>query len=219
MSNTEITREEWLTESARMIMTDILYPSLKKLGFKERPNFKYKISLGYAPNTKTGTNIFAVCLHSKCSATKFNEIYVTPSSTNSILILGAVVHELIHGLDDLASGHNGFFAKVGRDVDLAGLLTATRPGVQLSILLQDYIDLLGEIPHDQVDIGQMKRQKNRNHLVQCPSTRIDIASETGEVIACGFRYNTSQKVIDSCLIEHGCIPCTLCGGDMIARIK
>ena len=142
---------------------------------------------------------------------------MTPSSKNSRLILGAIVHELIHGLDDLASGHNGFFAKVGRDVDLAGKLTATVPGDDLTIILNDYIELLGDIPHDEVDIGQMKRQKNRNHLVQCPMVFKNIV--TGEDEACGFRYNTSMKVINSCTIEHGRIPCTLCDSDMIARIK
>lgn len=212
-----MTREEWLTESAKMIMTDILEPALKDLGKEARPNFKYKISLGYAPNTKTGSNVFAVCLHSTCSSRGFNEIYVTPSSSDSMEILGAIVHELIHGLDDLVSGHCYFFATMGRHVDLAGPLTASYPGRRLKRTLKDYIELLGDIPHDEVNIGNMKRQRNKNHLVQCPSFLINPRTE--EVEACGFRFNTSMKWINAAVDVHGRVPCILCDHDMMAIIK
>jgi len=188
-----IDREAWLTEAATMIIDEHLMPIVGQLGLSpsEAP---WRVSVGFPPRTR-GTRVLAVCTASKASSSGHNEIFVTPSLDDSLEILSALTHELIHQLDDCQSGHRGFFAAVARAAGLEGKLTSTYAGEDLEAYLNTLIDVLGPIPHSSLNLDQAKKkQPTRMLKVTCGS--------------CGFHFRTSERQLAKLDMDHA--PCPAC---------
>lgn len=182
-------REAWLTEAANLMLDDLIMPVCD--GY-ERPTFR--ISLGFPKHSRGGKAI-AVCFAKEASSDGVNELFINPEIDEPIEVLGAVAHELIHAVDNLVSGHKGFFARVARKIGLEGKLTHTVPGADLSGVLESYSGLLGKFPHAkmQMDKGH-KKDGTRQKKVECNG--------------CGFLFRTSQKHIDALTANS---PCPACG--------
>ena len=45
------------------------------------------------------------CYSRSCSAANVNEVFVSPTIDDSIQVLGTLVHELVHAIDDCKHGH------------------------------------------------------------------------------------------------------------------
>lgn len=189
-----ISREEWLTSAAELIMIELLSPICEV-----RDNLTLKLSVGYAPNTRTSSKTIGCCLSSACSEAGHNEIFISPTINDSIEVLATLVHEIIHAIDDVRDGHGGRFALIARKVGLEGKLTATVAGEALKRQLQDYADMMGDIPHDLVDLSSRPKQATRNLKVLC---------------ACGFHFRTSVSQISSVVDQVGLIPCPACASPM-----
>lgn len=194
----ELTREEWLQDSAEIIVCELLAP-LTEI----RSDLKIKTSVGFPPNTRTDSKVIGVCLSSKLSEDGYNEIFITPKIADSMLVLETLTHEVIHAVDDNKSGHTGAFKRLARAVGLEGQITATRASSELRERLNEIIDSLGPIPHCKVDIGASKRQTNRNLKVWC---------------GCGFKFNTSRTQIEKVLNLHDEIQCPHCHEAMETNI-
>jgi hypothetical protein len=165
-----------------------------------RSSMRIKVSVGYAPNTKANSNVIGCCLSSVCSGEGYNEIFISPTINDSSTVLATLAHEICHAIDDNKSGHRGEFARLARAVGLAGKLTATTAGDKLQPSIDEYIKIMGEIPHSAVDLSSKPRQKNRNLKVWCGS--------------CGFKFNTSITQINHVIETAGCISCPACARDM-----
>lgn len=192
------TREQYLTKCAEVILRDQLMPLVEGSQW-DYPLPPVKISVGFPPGTRGG-KVAACCCPRAASAGGFNEIFVNPTYDDPIYVLGNLVHELIHAIDDCASGHKGFFASIARKVGLDGKLTATVPGEALTAQLAKLVKRYGEFPHEQLKLGAARKKDGTRQLkVECEG--------------CGFIFRTSQKWID---MLHDDSPCPACGDSMLS---
>jgi hypothetical protein len=181
---TSVTREEWLGQMADAIFAD---PEL--LGGHEIPPIK--LSVGFPPRSRGG-KVIGACMRRSVSEGRYNEIFISPTISDSILVAATLLHELIHALDDCESGHKGHFAKVAAKVGLNRPYTATTPNDELAARLNDLIDLIGPIPHAQVNLKAVKKQGTRQKKVHCTN--------------CGWQFHTSRKQIDA-MTMNVCLSC------------
>ena len=187
-----LTREQWLNESASLILDDII-PSTQAEGL---PVPDYRISV--AP---LKASALAECHNKASSSNGHNEIFVAAHSEDSLSLLGALCHELIHAYDDCKSGHRNFFARTARRIGLEGKLTHTVAGLELAATLQSYIDLLGPIPHDKMNLKPKSKGRN-NNKIKCD--------------ACGFQANLSAKWAE---LVHTGAECPCCESHTLQVIK
>lgn len=193
----KLSREQWLSECADLILNEIIAPV-----WEVRGRLQIKVSVGYAPNTKTNSRVIGCCLSSVASSEGYNEIFISPMIDDSLLVLSTLAHEVVHAVDDNEHGHRGDFCTLARKIGLEGKITATVAGDTLRAHLKEYIELLGDIPHAAVDLSGQKRQVNRNLKVWCNDDD------------CGFKFNTSKMQILKVLESAGEISCPGCGQAM-----
>lgn len=198
LANNTLTREQWLNEANAMILDEIFAPV-----WKARASLKIRISVGFPAGKRPESNVIGVCHPTSHSTDGTNEIFITPNIDDSMLVLETLIHEDCHAIDDCQSGHRGDFATLARAVGLEGPLTATHGSAELRAKLQEYIGLLGPIPHAKLNVSKRKRDKNRNIKVWC---------------RCGFKFNTSRTQVNHVLTERGMIACPACSGHMIADV-
>lgn len=192
----KLTREQWLIEIATMICNDIIQPQIDKIygkGAKQIPPFKFSMSFIRAKK------VLAECYVRAVSSESFNEIFVTTRIDDSLQILAAVCHELLHAYDDCESGHQGFFAATARAIGLIGPLRSTVASALLASQLKEFINIYGDIPHARMDIDPKQKGRNNNKLT-CSN--------------CDFKANLSSKQCDA--IDYGFYvgstpPCPACG--------
>lgn len=165
-------REAWLTAACEIILDGTIMPVVEESPYKaespdeyERPPFR--VSLGF-PKRSRGGRVIAVCFARAASADGVNEIFVSPEMDDPIEIMQALVHELIHAVDDGKSGHRRFFEYTARAVGLAGKLTETFAGDELLQQLHVIADALGPLPHARLNLDAgRKKGGTRQLLVKC----------------------------------------------------
>jgi hypothetical protein len=194
-----LTREDWLKTAADLIMGEYLSEFCT---ITERTNVR--VSVGYAPNSKTGSKTLGVCLPSSWSAENYSEIFITPEENDSMLLLCVLTHELIHAIDDCKSGHAGEFKRIALKAGFQRPLRELHVSAQLMEAMTPYLELLGDIPHAKIDANLIKpKQKGRNLKILCSNAK------------CGFRFYTSATQINKArAINSGSIPCLCCGNLM-----
>lgn len=187
-------REQWLTEAANLAMDDLLMPIVDASKWDyERPRFR--ISVGFPKHTRGGKAV-AVCFPTAASTDGVNEIFINPEVDDPIRVLDCMIHELIHAIDNCASGHRNFFAHVARKVGLEGKLTATHAGEKLATYLTEYAERLGVFPHSRMRVNKVhKKSSTRQIKVNCTE--------------CGFIFRSSATQIariPGILQGEGCCP-------------
>ncbi len=183
MNNLDLDREAWLTEAAQFILDDKINQHMNNKSYPAN----YRISIGYPPRSRGNSKAIAVCIASAASADSTSEIFVSPKLGDSLSILEALTHELIHYSDDCQSGHRHHFARLARKIGLIGKLTATKASPALLEYLQTIIDTLGDIPHAAINLDIAKpKQTTRMIKIECQQ--------------CGFNYRASQTQIDKITI-------------------
>ena len=76
-------------------------------------------------------------------------ISVCPSITDPFEVLGVLLHEILHALDECTSEHHGIFKRLARRVGLAiepNFYTYAEEGTPLHAFFQGLITLLGPYP-------------------------------------------------------------------------
>ena len=183
-----LNREQWLTSAATMIFSDLIAPHLH-----QPPAHPFRVSVGF-PSGKV-SKVVAQCWKAEASADSTNEIFVSPTVSDSIEVLASLTHELIHFADNCASGHRNHFARVARKVGLEGHLTATTAGETLSAQLNYYVELLGQIPHAILDptLSGAKKQPTRMIKLEC--------------CACSFTCRATRSQIETLSTSKLCPAC------------
>jgi hypothetical protein len=179
-----ITREQWLNRSVDILFDVILTDEVIA------PYTAPPVRVSVAP---MASKRLGVCHVRRISDDGHNEIFITAHIDDSIEILGVLVHELIHALDDCASGHRNYFAKVARAAGLEGKFTATTAGPQLREVLESAVKILGPIPHAKLNLKPKEKGRNNNKIV-CDS--------------CGFQANLSRKWADRIALDAECPVCS-----------
>ena len=187
----ELDREAWLTEMSQFILDDIIMPECNGL-----PAPPIRLSVGF-PTGRRGKAV-AVCYKREASSDSTNEIFVSPTLDDSLEIAGALCHEIIHAVDNCASGHRHHFARVARRIGLIGKLTATRASGALLAKLAEYVVLLGKIPHAKLNMAKA-RTSDGTRMLKCMC---------GD---CGFTFRTSAKWL--AYIDNN--TCNACGNESI----
>jgi hypothetical protein len=78
---------------------------------------------------------------------------MSPQLEDPLVVLGVLVHELVHAVDDCRSGHRGAFARIARGVGLEGRMTTSTPGPELAMRLNGLARALGPYPHGALGIA------------------------------------------------------------------
>lgn len=118
-----------------------------------------KISVGFPLGYRAGckNETVGVCHPRSHSDAGVNEIFINPTRDDGLEILGTLVHEDIHAIDDCADGHGAKFRSMALACGLTGKMTATTNSPELEETLQQIILELGDYPHAKVKAYKKKQ--------------------------------------------------------------
>lgn len=139
--NENMTRELWLNQAANIIAQD----KFAGLGH-EVP--KVHISVGFPKGGRSNT--IGQCWAPTASADGSGHIFISPVLSDTIQILGVLVHEMVHAVNHSQgdSGHGKPFSSIAKPLGLEGKMTATVVGPALAEYLNTVVDRLGgPFPH------------------------------------------------------------------------
>lgn len=178
-------RENWLLDAV-----DIMRPWFEEHG-AQVPE-KVRVSVGFAKGQRKST--IGVCYASRAAADGVHQIFMVPTMDEPVKVLATLMHELVHAWDDCKSGHRGEFRRVATALGLTGKMTATVPGDDLTLALQDVAGKLGEYPHARLNVDSIPKQGTRMLKALC--------------LGCGYTIRLTKK-----WAEMG-LPTCPCGDEM-----
>jgi predicted transcriptional regulator len=134
-----LTREEWL-----LAAIDALAPIFAEVG-ETLPDTR--VSVGWPGGRGKKNAVIGQCWSKAASSDAVASLFISPVLDDASRVLDVLAHELVHAIDDCASGHKGRFAKIAKGIGLVGPMTATTAGEDLKARLDDIAADLGEYPH------------------------------------------------------------------------
>lgn len=184
-------RETWLRQAVAKLVKHVFAPK----GVVVPPDVQVSCSFpgGGSPNRRIGE-----CWPRARSANKVNEVFINPVLSDSIKVLDVLGHELLHSVDDCASGHGAVFTRNSKAIGYTGGKHSKAEAPTL-LVFDRIAKELGPYPHGALNAA--KKTKNASaglHKFQC-------AGEGGDVL-----YSTVKKVDD-----FGVPLCRCCGEEMI----
>jgi len=197
MKKSKLSRENYLIQATEIMRKSLFEPK----GYKV-PKVELSISWSTRGNNHKNTGnakVLGLCFPKEMHAGGINQITITPNldgSTiaGSIKILGVLVHELVHAVDNCVSGHGKAFRDCATAVGLTGKMTATTESEELKkYLTESIINKLGIFPHEKVTLSG-KKQSTRNIKVACD--------------CCDFSFRTSRKNLDIMDYQPDCLACS-----------
>lgn len=157
------TREEWLVEGVAE-----LAPLFEQIG-ETIPDVK--VSVGWPGGSGRKNSVIGQAWNKAASADGIAQVFVSPVLDDPIRVLDVLTHEIVHVIDENASGHKGNFARIAKAVGLEGKMTATVAGEGLKEVLGVISERLGAYPHAALAAGQgadgPKKQGTRMLKVEC----------------------------------------------------
>ena len=178
----KITREQWL-QDANSIMRQGLF---KQHGY-DLPE-DVQVSAGFPLGFRAGAKKQTVgqCFPRSLSKAGVNEIFINPTQSDTLEVLGILVHEDIHSIDDCKNGHGKVFKDMAIAVGLEGQMRSTTSSQRLiQYFKEEIISKIGEYPHKETTAPTNgKKQGTRMIKVSCAND-------------CGFQFYTSQKQLDN----------------------
>lgn len=183
-------REAWLDR-----MTERLSPDFDRVG-APLPG-KVRVSCGWPSTGKSGRAI-GECWSPKASADERHEIFISPKISDGCEAGAVLVHELVHAAVGCEAGHGAKFAKIAKALGLAGKMTATVAGEELTERLNALVGEIGSYPHAALSAMTTTRKKQTTRMlkVMCPE--------------CGYVVRTTKQ-----WLEKG-VPTCPCGTAMVA---
>ena len=143
-------REDWLNKVA-----DFIYDKIKEEFVPVVPRENIRLSIGFMPGGVKGSAI-GVCHYEGHSTGNFREIFIKPTLGASNLAecietAQVVAHEVTHAVLPAGTGHNAKFAKIIKSyLGAEGKPTATIAGPRFTLMIQDFIQELGYLPHSKM---------------------------------------------------------------------
>lgn len=167
MTQLEQTREGWLGRAAQALADHLLHE-------EEVPPLR--ISVGW-PGGRSNRNVtVGQCWSTASSEDGVNQIFLSPmrGEEDTQHVLGTLLHEMIHAVDDCQSGHRGNFARIARRCGFINKLTSSdNRSEELNEILDEVADTIGPFPHAALDVtlaaaDEPKKQTARMIKVTCP---------------------------------------------------
>jgi len=197
----KLNRETYLQEATKILRKSLFSPK----GYKV-PTVKLSVSWASRGNktnkNKLGVSVLGQCYPTQLSDDGINHVIITPALSGSTLegslrILGVLVHELVHAVDNCESGHGQAFKQCATAVGLTGQMRSTGESEWLqNLMTEKIVKKLGLFPHQTLKTGG-RTQTTRNIKVSCN--------------CCDFSFRTSRKNLNM-INEFDCP--TGCGGDL-----
>ena len=190
------TREAWLIAAAEALSVLLQDADIEMVPIR--------VSVGWPGGKGKKGNVVGQCWASTACDDGVAQIFMSPvrGEDDTQHVLGTLLHEMIHAVDDCQSGHRGNFMRIAKKVGFVSKFTsADNRTDELSAQLDDIAGRLGPFPHAAIKLGvrgseEPKKQGTRMLKVVCPSD--------------GYTLRTTQKWIDIGL------PTCPCGEEMEA---
>ena len=194
---TPINREAWLENAKDALLNKVFFPVSTSTPINLSVPEKIRIACSWPSRNAGPSNRRAIGQNFSpaASADGTNEIIISMVLDDPIRVLDVLTHELVHALVGNEHGHKGPFRTLAKAVGLEGKMTATVAGEELTATLKEIYEELGEYPHAQLDISNVKKQSTRLIKMECND--------------CGFIARASRKAI-----EDAGLPTCGCGGSM-----
>ena len=181
MEQPELTvyREAWLQAAASFLFDHIAKQDL--------PRVDVRVSCGWPVRggvARRRTVIGQCFAPSACKDGK-PQIFISPLLSESIDVLGTLLHELLHASVGCQHGHKKPFSQAARKVGLAGPPTATTVGESLRPLLTSYVEKVGPYPHAAITVKPKGKVGSRLRLYQCrcdPAVKVRVASDDFQAV-------------------------------------
>ena len=198
-TNAHTTRESWLRAA-----TDELRQDFLKLGHAVPEKIRFAIAF-----TSTGKrgHLPGECWHPESSSDQHFEIIIRADLAEPVVVLGELVHQLIHTILPRSVKHGKEFRDIAHRIGLEGQMRHTRPTPILHERLLKLAANLGTLPHGKLNfspsIEAPKRQVTRHLKAEC--------GEDG----CGYLVQISAKWARAALplcpmnAEHGKLLCEI----------
>lgn len=168
-----------------------LTPLFAKHGYKLPP---VKVSCSWPGGHGNKLKAIGQCWPRGASDANINEVFISPSISDSVRALDILTHELIHAIDDCQNGHRKEFSIIMRAVGLAGKPTATHAGERLHAELESIANKLGSYPHEKLNTANKRKQKSRQLKVSC--------TECGAIWRMSKTWIMQAKACPVCLSEE-----------------
>jgi hypothetical protein len=189
------TREAWLLAAA-----EALTEPLAAIG-ETVPELR--VSVGFPGGSANRKKTIGQCWPTMSAADGVPQIFISPirGEEETVDVLGTLLHEMIHAIDDCQDGHRKNFARIAKAVGFVPKLTQSgNRSDDLNATLKDVADRVGPFPHATLMQGGRgsdtpKTQTTRMLKVECP---VD-----------GYTLRTTQKWLDFGL------PTCPCGEEMV----
>lgn len=174
------TREEWLVAANKLIDEKVF----KQHGLALPKNVKLSCSFPSKHALSQKKRRIGECwgIGEGNKVRRDIEIFITPLEDDVLRVLGVLVHEDVHAIDNCENGHKGPFIKMARKVGLEGKPTECMPGEELNKVLKGIIKQLGAYPHKKLQPGFLQKTQT-TRLIKC------VCPDTGYVV------RTTQKWI------------------------
>ena len=168
------------------------------------------VTVGWPSSGGLGTKArtLAECWARKHSADGVNQIFMTPmlGEESTVQVLGNLLHEKVHAVDDCESGHRKEFIRISKALGFVAKWTSLNMSPELEERLKGLAERLGPIPSPAISVGNFEaggeeeepKDKNRQLKVEC-------ANDTG------YKVRMTRKWLD----EFGAPICPCCNERMI----
>jgi len=163
-------REAWLQNAAEEMM-----PWLAEIDDVEP--VPVRVSVGWPSSGGLGVKSRTVgeCWARSASDDGVNQIFISPvhGSADTAEVLGALLHEMVHAVDDCESGHRKNFIRVARAAGFVAKWTTLNLGPELAERLEGLAERLGPIPTAAISPSRTAagdeetKDKNRQLKVEC----------------------------------------------------
>lgn len=199
MTEIDETREAWLGRAAER-----LGAWLEEEG-ETVPAMR--LSVGWPGGRGKKATVVGQCWPSTASEDGLPQIFMSPvrGEADTVHVLGTLLHEMIHAVDDCESGHRGNFARIAKRLGfLAKLTSADNRSEDLQSRLEELAADLGAFPHAAIMAAtrgseEPKKQTSRMLKVICPDD--------------GYTLRTTRQWLDVGL------PTCPCGTEMEEETK
>lgn len=177
----EENREGWLINAAKAMT-----PWLEEIGH-EVPALR--VSVGWPGGRAPKASTVGQCWPTSSTDDGVAQIFISPirGAADTVDILGTLLHEMVHAVDDCASSHNKGFIAIAKPLGFKSKWTSSaNRGEELEERLKGLAERLGEFPSGAIQAGRAAdapaKQSTRMLKLLCPGD--------------GYIARTTRKWID-----------------------
>jgi hypothetical protein len=185
-------REAWLIAAIEEVR-----PLFKQHG-ADIPQVKVSTGFGYGRG-KNSLKIAGQFWSPKSSDDSIGTVFISPLSSDSLDVLGTLVHELVHAVVGVQHGHGPVFRKLAVAVGLTGKMASSKSSLNLvAETLKPIIEKIGAYPHATLRVKDAGIKKQTTRMVK------------QECKACEYIVRSSLTAIK----QHGPVICPGCSCQM-----